>query len=107
MNGAKEFLLVCVVFLVISCLTSAQPVSQQQQKEQGTSEWAILWAFDINSGKLFIWFLLLPRTDVYDELGKKEQPEDVVQFHSESVEPESRPRQERSVKMPYLVSEGN
>lgn len=25
MNGAKEFVLVCVVFLVISCLTSAQP----------------------------------------------------------------------------------
>lgn len=104
MNGAKEFLLVCVVFLVISCLTSAQPASTE-----GTSE----YSNSSDSGfHTHITYSSLELSDVYDEQRKKEQPvrgggevEEAVNLHSDWDGSKGSQRVERSVKyMPYLVS---
>lgn len=105
MNGAKEFLLVCVVFLVISCLTSAQPAGTERTSEYRQWGW-----FPLTFGQWQLQSFPIELSDVYDEPRIKEQAtetgdaNDVVNLHNDEDSKNS-PRVGRSVKyMPYLVS---
>lgn len=94
MSGAKEFVLVCLVLLVISCLTSAQPATQEN------SEWACNYWRDIIILIVIVIGSSSEITDVYDQFRKREQQsvDDLTQLNQA-------PRMSRSVKYaPYLVS---